>query len=149
MQATRRILTTHVGSLIRPAELLPFIRDRQSGRSYDEAAYAACLQRSVDEVVKRQVDAGIDLPSDGEFGKSISWSQYMLERVSGFERRASGGENLFARGADRARFPEFYAELDAASGPPAAVGATAGVAVCVGPIAYTGQAEIARDIANF
>jgi len=150
MQATRRILTTHVGSLIRPAELLPYIRDRQSGRSYDAVAYASCLQRCVEDVVKRQVDAGIDVPSDGEFGKGISWSQYVLERMSGFERRpAAKGENLFARGADRARFPEFYAELDAASGPPAAVGAAAGVAACVGPIAYTGQAEIARDIANF
>jgi 5-methyltetrahydropteroyltriglutamate--homocysteine methyltransferase len=141
-------LTTHVGSLIRPAALLPFIRDKQSGRSYDAVAYAQCLQRSVDEVVRRQAEAGIDVPSDGEFGKSISWSQYALERLSGFERRA-GNENLFARGADRARFPEFYAELDAASGPPAAVGASAGVAVCVGPIRYTGQAEIERDIANF
>src|SRR5213078_2602191 len=55
----------------------------------------------------------------------------------------------FARGADRARFPEFYAELDAASGPPATAGATADEAVCVAPITYTGQAEIQRDIANF
>ncbi|HYG54601.1 MAG TPA: cobalamin-independent methionine synthase II family protein [Burkholderiales bacterium] len=148
MQATRRILTTHVGSLIRPAELLPFIRDKQSGRHYDAAAYAECLQHSVADVVRRQAEVGIDVPSDGEFGKSISWSQYVLERLSGFERRASS-ENVFARGADRARFPDFYAELDAASGPPAAVGASAGVAVCVGPIRYTGQAEIARDIANF
>jgi 5-methyltetrahydropteroyltriglutamate--homocysteine methyltransferase len=150
MQATSRILTTHVGSLIRPAELLPFIRDKQSGRSYDAAAYARCLAGSVADVVKRQAEAGIDLPSDGEFGKSISWSQYVLERLSGFERRPPReGENLFAKGADRARFPEFYAELDAASGPPAAVGQSAGIAVCTGPIAYTGQAEIARDIANF
>src|SRR5687767_3624826 len=150
MQATRRILTTHVGSLIRPAELLPFIRDKQSARSYDAAAYATCLQRSVAEVVKQQVDAGIDFPSDGEFGKSISWSQYALERLSGFERRPAGaGENLFARGADRARFPEFYAELDAAGGPPATAGHSAGIAVCVAPIRYTGQAEVERDIANF
>jgi 5-methyltetrahydropteroyltriglutamate--homocysteine methyltransferase len=151
MQATGRVLTTHVGSLIRPTELLPFIRDKQSGQRYDADAYTACLQRSVADVVKRQVDAGIDVPSDGEFGKSISWSQYVLERLSGFERRppSRAGENLFARGADRARFPDFYAELDAMSGPPAAVGAAAGVAVCVGPIAYTGQSEIARDIDNF
>ena len=98
----------------------------------------------------RQARIGIDAPSDGEFGKSISWSQYALERLSGFERRpVKPGAHPFARGADRARFPEFYAELDAASGPPATAGATADEAVCVAPIRYTGQAEIQRDIANF
>jgi 5-methyltetrahydropteroyltriglutamate--homocysteine methyltransferase len=104
----------------------------------------------VAEVVRRQAEAGIDVVSDGEFGKSISWSQYALERLSGFERRpARPGEHGFSRGADRARFAEFYRELDAADGPPAAVGASAGVAVCVGPVSYTGQAEVQRDIANF
>jgi 5-methyltetrahydropteroyltriglutamate--homocysteine methyltransferase len=83
--------------------------------------------------------------SDGEFGKSISWSQYVLERLSGFERRpVKPGSNPFARGADRERFPEFYAELDAREGM-----ATTSDSVCVGPIAYTGQGELARDIANF
>lgn len=145
-----RIRTTHVGSLIRPPELLKFIRPRQNGQPYDEQAYAKCLRDSVAEVVRRQVDAGIDVVSDGEFGKSISWSQYALERLSGFERRAAkAGEHGFSRGADRARFADFYRELDAADGPPAAVGASAGIAVCVGPISYTGQAEIRRDIDNF
>jgi 5-methyltetrahydropteroyltriglutamate--homocysteine methyltransferase len=145
-----RIRTTHVGSLIRPPELLQFIRPRQNGQPYDEQAYAKCLRQSVAEVVRRQADAGIDVVSDGEFGKSISWSQYALERLSGFERRAArAGEHGFSRGADRARFADFYRELDAADGPPAAVGASAGIAVCVGPISYTGQAEIRRDIDNF
>jgi 5-methyltetrahydropteroyltriglutamate--homocysteine methyltransferase len=90
------------------------------------------------------------VPSDGEFGKSISWSQYALERLSGFERRSIRvEEHGFNRGAERARFAEFYRELDAAEGPPAAVGASAGVAVCVGPISYTGHAELRRDIDNF
>jgi 5-methyltetrahydropteroyltriglutamate--homocysteine methyltransferase len=90
------------------------------------------------------------VPSDGEFGKGISWSQYALERLSGFERRpAASGESRFARGADRTRFAEFYAELDAASGPPASAGASVGEAVCVAPIRYTGQAEVQRDIDNF
>jgi 5-methyltetrahydropteroyltriglutamate--homocysteine methyltransferase len=146
----QRILTTHVGSLIRPPALLEFIRPRQKREPYDEAAYQRCLAESVKEVVRRQAAAGIDLPSDGEFGKAISWSQYALERLSGFERRpAPGGANPFSRGADRARFPEFYAELDAADGPPATAGATGAVAVCVGPIEYTGHAELQRDIANF
>jgi 5-methyltetrahydropteroyltriglutamate--homocysteine methyltransferase len=111
-----RILTTHVGSLIRPAPLLPFIGAKQRGQPYDEQAYATCLKDSVAEIVERQKAAGIDVPSDGEFGKSISWSQYALERLSGFERRpVSPGKGRFARGADRIRFAEFYAELDAAS----------------------------------
>jgi len=149
-RSLERILTTHVGSLIRPAPLLPFIRARQSGQSYDQRAYGACLASSVAEVVREQAAAGIDVPSDGEFGKGISWSQYALERLSGFERRPGApGESRFARGADRSRFAEFYAELDAASGPPASAGASAGEAVCVAPIRYTGQAEVQRDIDNF
>jgi 5-methyltetrahydropteroyltriglutamate--homocysteine methyltransferase len=147
---TEKILTTHVGSLIRPPELLPFIRAKQNKEAYDADAYAKCLRDSVAAVVKRQVEAGIDIPSDGEFGKGISWSQYVLERMSGFERRpAKPGEHGFARGADRARFADFYKELDAADGPPAAVGASAGIAVCTGPVKYTGQAELQRDIDNF
>jgi len=148
--AAQRILTTHVGSLIRPPALLEFIRARQKREPYDEAAYQRCLADSVKEVVRRQAEAGIDIPSDGEFGKSISWSQYALERLSGFERRpAPAGGNPFARGADRARFAEFYAELDAADGPPATAGATGALAVCVGPIEYTGHDELQRDIRNF
>ena len=146
-----RILTTHVGSLIRPPELLKFIAARQSGQAYDAAQYQSCLARTVAEVVQRQAKTGIDLPSDGEFGKSISWSQYALERLSGFERRRSSpGSDPFKRGADRTRFAEFYAELDRADGAPTtAAAAGAPIAVCVGPIKYTGQDEIQRDIANF
>src|SRR5262249_56329578 len=141
-----RILTTHVGSLIRPDALQEFLRARQGGKAYDEAAYDKCLGDSVAAVVRRQAEAGIDVVSDGEFGKSISWSQYVLERVSGLERRAikPGVANPFARGADRTRFSEFYAELDARETP-----ATISESVCVGPIAYTGQAALQRDIDNF
>src|SRR6185503_15409360 len=85
-RSTSRILTTHVGSLIRPDALQDFLRARQGGKPVDEAAYAACLASSVTDVVRQQADAGIDVVSDGEFGKSISWSQYVLERLSGFER---------------------------------------------------------------
>ena len=149
-RSSERILTTHVGSLIRPGPLLPFIRAKQSGQPYDERAYRECLTRSVAEVVHQQTIAGIDVPSDGEFGKSISWSQYALERLSGFERRpARPGASTFARGADRSRFAEFYAELDAAGGPPATASASVGEAVCVAPIRYTGESEVQRDIANF
>jgi 5-methyltetrahydropteroyltriglutamate--homocysteine methyltransferase len=145
-RSTSRILTTHVGSLIRPDALQDFLRARQGGKPYDQAAYDKCLADSVAAVVRRQAEAGIDVVSDGEFGKSISWSQYVLERLSGFERRPikPGAVNPFARGADRTRFSEFYAELDARETP-----ATITESICVGPIAYTGQAALQRDIDNF
>jgi 5-methyltetrahydropteroyltriglutamate--homocysteine methyltransferase len=143
--SSERILTTHVGSLIRPAPLQEFLRAKQAGRPYDTAAYETCLASSVAEVVSEQAKVGIDVVSDGEFGKSISWSQYVLERLSGFQRRPiKPGGNPFTRGVDRERFADFYAELDAREGM-----ATTVEAVCVGPITYTGEAELKRDIANF
>ena len=140
-----RILTTHVGSLIRPQPLQEFLRAKQASKPFDLQAYDHCLSRSVADVVRRQAEAGVDVISDGEFGKSISWSQYVLERLSGFERRpVKPGGNPFQRGADRERFAEFYAELDAHEEV-----ATRTDSVCVGPINYTGQAELQRDIENF
>jgi 5-methyltetrahydropteroyltriglutamate--homocysteine methyltransferase len=140
-----RILTTHVGSLIRPPALQEFLRAKQAGKPYDKSAYETCLQQSVADVVHKQAEVGVDVVSDGEFGKSISWSQYVLERLSGFERRPiKPGANPFTRGVDREHFAEFYAELDAREGV-----ATTVEAVCVGPVSYTGQAELALDIANF
>jgi 5-methyltetrahydropteroyltriglutamate--homocysteine methyltransferase len=144
-RSTDRILTTHVGSLIRPPDLQEFLRARQKGNGFDQAAYDRCLTMSVAAVVGHQADAGIDVVSDGEFGKSISWSQYVLERMSGFERRPfKPGVNTFQRGADREKFAEFYAELDAREGV-----ATTLDSVCVGPISYTGQVQLQRDIDNF
>ena len=144
-RSTDRILTTHVGSLIRPAPLQEFLRAKQAGKPYDQAGYDSCLKACVAQVVREQAEVGVDVVSDGEFGKSISWSQYVLERLSGFERRpVKPGANPFTRGVDRERFAEFYAELDAREGV-----ATTVEAVCVGPIAYTGEAELKRDIANF
>jgi 5-methyltetrahydropteroyltriglutamate--homocysteine methyltransferase len=145
-RSSNRILTTHVGSLIRPPALQDFLRAKQSGKSYDAAGHAACLASSVAEVVRHQADVGIDIPSDGEFGKSISWAQYALERLSGFERRPikDDAANPFKRGTDRTQFAEFYAELDSKE----AV-ATTTEAICTGPISYTGQAELQRDIDNF
>src|SRR5919106_1351079 len=113
-RSTERILTTHVGSLIRPPALQDFLRAKQTGRPLDEGAFDRCLAESVADIVREQAEAGIDVVSDGEFGKSISWSQYALERLSGFERRpVKHAASRFARGADRSRFAEFYAELDA------------------------------------
>src|SRR5581483_2547121 len=144
-RSSDRILTTHVGSLIRPQALQEFLRAKQGGKPYDAAGYDRCLKSSVADVVRKQAETGVDVVSDGEFGKSISWSQYVLERLSGFERRPiRPGANPFTRGVDREKFAEFYAELDAREGV-----ATTTEAVCVGPISYTGQAELARDIENF
>jgi 5-methyltetrahydropteroyltriglutamate--homocysteine methyltransferase len=144
-RSSNRILTTHVGSLIRPQSLQEFLRSKQAGKPYDENAYQKCLTTSVADVVRDQAQAGIDVVSDGEFGKSISWAQYALERLSGFERRPikQDATNPFKRGADRTKFAEFYAELDSKE----AV-ATTTEAICVGPIKYTGQAELQRDIDN-
>lgn len=144
-RSTDRILTTHVGSLIRPPQLQDQIRAKQSGKGFDQNAYDTCLRDSLAAVVAEQAKVGVDVVSDGEFGKSISWSQYVLQRLSGFERRPfDAGGNVFARGADRTRFKDFYAELDAHDVP-----ATNAQAVCVGPITYTGFDELNRDIANF
>jgi len=145
-RSTDRILTTHVGSLIRPPALQDFLRLKQAGKPYDKASYDACLKGAVAEVVHQQAETGLDVVSDGEFGKSISWSQYVLERLSGFERRPiqPGNKNPFTRGVDREKFAEFYAELDAREGV-----ATTVEAVCVGPISYNGEAELKRDIDNF
>jgi len=144
-RSSDRILTTHAGSLIRPAQLRTFLDAKRKGEAIDETAYEECLKTSVAEIVIEQEKVGLDVISDGEFGKAISWSQYMLERISGFERRpVTLEQNPFNRGADRARFREFYAELDAENASPIGM-----ESVCIGPVAYTGQAALQRDIDNF
>jgi 5-methyltetrahydropteroyltriglutamate--homocysteine methyltransferase len=144
-RSTDRILTTHVGSLIRPGELREFLSAKEAGAPFDEDAYNRCLKQAVAEVVRRQAAAGIDVVSDGEFGKAISWAQYALFRLGGFERRPfRAGTNPFTRGLDRTRFAEFYADLDARDKVE-----TVRDSVAVKPITYTGQDELQRDIDNF
>jgi len=130
-----RILTTHVGSLVRPAEL---VRPREGAwpRERDEL-----LRRSVEEVVLRQVETGLDIVNDGEFGKS-SWAAYILERLTGFEIRTDVLTPLRWLGSDRERFADFFAETmpRAIHGMP--------TEACIGPIGYRGSAEIERDIDN-
>ena len=140
-----RILTTHVGSLIRPQALQEIMRAKQGGEAYDSAAYDACIKQSTADVVRRQADTGLDVISDGEFGKAISWNQYVVERLSGFELRAiPAGYRPGTPGADRTRFKEFYAELDAREPM-----ANPRMVACVGPVKYVGQAIVQRDIDNF
>lgn len=148
-RSTDRILTTHVGSLIRPKELLDdFLLPLQRGEHIDEAAFQRALKRTVAEVVKHQEQVGIDVVSDGEFGKAYSWSQYVLTRLDGFEKRTvdvrSGEKDPFEKGADRERFREFYDELDGKERTRRSVDV-----VCTGPIKYTGHAELQRDIEDF
>jgi 5-methyltetrahydropteroyltriglutamate--homocysteine methyltransferase len=143
-RSTDRILASHVGSLIRPESFLTVLRGYQKGET-GEKIYDAALAEAVAAIVRRQAEAGIDIVSDGEFGKNISWSQYALERLSGFERRPVPLDaNPFARGADRERFKEFYAELDASQGV-----SSDWESVCTGPITYTGMPALQRDIENF
>jgi 5-methyltetrahydropteroyltriglutamate--homocysteine methyltransferase len=147
-RSSHRILTTHVGSLIRPPRLLEYARARENGEAIDERAYEQCLKDSVAEVVRQQTQAGIDIVNDGEFGKSTSWSLYALKRVSGFELRPiQSGANPFARGADRERFKEFYAELEGGNDRTWS-NVTKREAVCVAPVKYTGLSELQQDINN-
>jgi 5-methyltetrahydropteroyltriglutamate--homocysteine methyltransferase len=144
-RSTDRILTTHVGSLIRPQALQEIMRAKQGGQSYDQAGYEACLKQSVADVVGRQAEIGVDVISDGEYGKAISWNQYVVERLSGFELRSiPSGYRPGTPGADRTRFKEFYAELDVREPM-----ANAKMVACVGPVKYIGQAIVQRDIDNF
>jgi 5-methyltetrahydropteroyltriglutamate--homocysteine methyltransferase len=128
-RSTNRILTTHVGSLIRPESLLEEFQRKQQGDTAAAASYEGNLSRAVVEVVSEQVKTGIDVVDDGEFGKSTSWSP-------------------FARGADRARFGEFYAELESGGDGGQWSKATKTDAVCIAPLEYIGQAELQRDIDN-
>jgi 5-methyltetrahydropteroyltriglutamate--homocysteine methyltransferase len=133
-----RILTTHVGSFVRP----PGLRDLAADAEKDPAArpaYESALQAAISEAVRKQVETGIDIVNDGEFGKS-SWSAYVLKRISGFEIRPSQLRPLVWLGRDRERFADFIAK----EMPRVLTGAP--TEACVGPIAYTDSASIAANI---
>ena len=142
-----RIRTTHVGSLIRPPALTDMLRAVEAGQRVDDTAFAACLEAAVAQVVRAQADIGLDIINDGEFGKTISWSRYVLTRMSGLERRSAPADpNAMPRGIagkDRRDFAEFYQAYDRTQGFTTMTGWTV-----VGPIKYTGQAAIQRDIAD-
>jgi len=136
-----RILTTHVGSLVRPDDFAALLRRRIDGEVEDRE-YLPALASSVDGVVASQVAAGVDIVSDGEYGKGIGWEQYVIERLAGFGppvQRATEGGVAFG---DFARFADFYAELWPKEG------YLEGIYPCVGPIKYTGHAALKRDIDN-
>jgi 5-methyltetrahydropteroyltriglutamate--homocysteine methyltransferase len=145
-----RILTTHVGSLIRPPKLIEFWHAIEDGKPYDEAAFEGCLTDSIAEVVRQQADAGIDIVSDGEFSKGANWAFYVHKRLSGITVRPATPEEAkdpmasMGGGRDHQAFAEFYAEYDAATG----LGKRLGNRVVVnGPISYSDQ-QVQRDIRN-
>jgi 5-methyltetrahydropteroyltriglutamate--homocysteine methyltransferase len=152
-----RILATHTGSLIRPPELLAFMAPLARGEEIDQEAYAKTLKEAVNDTVERQVEAGIDVPNDGEMGKE-SWITYLYERVTGLEPRKitlEGTESVLPPSRDRQAFPGFYAEHDAefdkanreSIGAPADAPAEGIRWVCTGPIQYD-TSKLQRDIDN-
>jgi 5-methyltetrahydropteroyltriglutamate--homocysteine methyltransferase len=140
----KRILTTHVGSLPRPHELLDMMKARLAGVPYDRAAYDAKVREAVAETVARQLECGIDIVADGEQSKP-GFFTYVRERLQGFEPRP--GMRVPFYEAEVSAFPEYYKDYFAR-----AMGG-GGVApmvpmVCTGPVRYTGQEAVARDIDN-
>src|SRR6266540_1233143 len=109
--STERILTTHVGSLARADSLIPLLRLREQGQPYDREELARLVREAVADVVRQQVEAGIDIVTDGEQGKS-SFYGYVVELFSGFERKpAAPGKEMRPRAAGREylAFPDYYA----------------------------------------
>jgi 5-methyltetrahydropteroyltriglutamate--homocysteine methyltransferase len=142
--ARNRILTSHVGSLIRPPALVEYLRNILGGEPVDEPAYQNCLRESVAEVVRQQAQVGIDIVNDGEFGKS-HWYRYVTERLGGIRTKPvppGHVPNYFA-GRDRESFPEFYAEYDKT------IPRSNMEWVATEPVTYLGEAAMKRDIDNF
>jgi 5-methyltetrahydropteroyltriglutamate--homocysteine methyltransferase len=166
LKSSDRIITSHAGSLPRPDDLIAANARREAG-TVDEAAFQKQLSQSVTGVVRRQVDAGISVPGDGEYGKSMgskvnyrAWWSYSFQRLGGLEvrglnlyqfpvRRSSPGNTVlssFGDRRDRLKFAAAYADPESGitTGPRAPTWP-----VCIAPLEYTGQAAIAADIANF
>jgi 5-methyltetrahydropteroyltriglutamate--homocysteine methyltransferase len=143
-QNTDRIQTTHIGSLPRPHALLDLMKAKLGGQTYDKSRYDALLADSVGDAVRKQVECGIDIVTDGEFSKP-GFFTYIQERLEGFERRPGQKLKLFQK--EVAAFPEYYAEYfkQAMMG-----GAIVGLApvVCVGPVKYRGEKLVQTDIDN-
>jgi 5-methyltetrahydropteroyltriglutamate--homocysteine methyltransferase len=139
-----RILTTHVGSLPRPDDLLDMMKVRLSGSAYDQAAYDARVRSAVAEIVGQQIKNGIDIVADGEMSKP-GFFTYVSQRLSGFEPRPGAGPKIFAR--EREAFPEYYEDYFKRSMLGGAVAPVVPM-FCVGPVTYCGQAELRKDLDN-
>jgi 5-methyltetrahydropteroyltriglutamate--homocysteine methyltransferase len=146
-----RIMTTHVGSLIRPPEFVEILTKLEKKEPVEPGLYEKTLTQSVAQVVRQQAEANVDIVSDGEFGKGRNWAFYVHGRLSGLHTRPMTPEELkdpsasVGGGRDREAFPEYYAEADKATGLSSRLGSRF---VCNGPISYVGQKELQRDIDN-
>jgi 5-methyltetrahydropteroyltriglutamate--homocysteine methyltransferase len=143
-QNTDRIQTTHIGSLPRPHDLLDIMKAKLNKQPYDEGEFQAKLSKAVAETVKRQVECGIDIVTDGEFSKP-GFFTYIQQRLEGYETRPNQKLILFQQEVEA--FPEYYAEYfkTAMSG-----GALIPITpvVCVGPVKYRGEKLLQADIDN-
>jgi 5-methyltetrahydropteroyltriglutamate--homocysteine methyltransferase len=132
-----KIMTTHVGSLPRSQTVVDFIFARERGEDYDQSAFDAAMQIAVSDTVKRQVDSGVDIVSDGETSK-ISYATYVKDRYTGFD-----GDSPRNAPADLKMFPGFLARLANEGGTPQYARP-----MCVGEVKSKGQGELQKDIAN-
>jgi 5-methyltetrahydropteroyltriglutamate--homocysteine methyltransferase len=144
-RSTDRILTTHVGSLPRPPDLYAMIEQKQEGGAIDQAAFAERVKSAVAEIVKRQVEAGIDIVADGEMGR-VGFIPYVNERLTGIEPSPGEIASYWNESREYKAFPEFYAW---AQGQPGAAGRAGRTRwMCTGPVSYKGHTALAQDIAN-
>ena len=136
-RSTDRILTTHVGSLPRPDDLFEMMLARKDGKPVDAAVYAARIKRAVEDSVKQQIAAGLDVVSDGEMGKP-SFITYAAQRLTGLERREGVRPSPFSNTRETRDFPEYYQSTIAEQ-----VSARQRRArmVCTGPVQYKGNSN--------
>ena len=132
-----KILTSHVGSLPRTQDVVDFIFARENGESYDQAAFDNCMSSACNETVRRQVEAGIDIVSDGETSK-ISYATYVKDRYTGFS-----GDSPRNAPADLKQFPSFLERLANSGGTPQYARP-----MCTGEVTSKGQGELQADIDN-
>ncbi len=153
-RSTGRIITTHAGSLPRPARLLEVNKAKLTGQGFDAAEYGRRLAESVAEICRRQAALGIDVINDGEFGKASggpidygAWQSYAWGRLSGWQPGEPRPAPALSTRRDRAKFAEFYKELDGQN----FISTSATLPrppVVVGPIEYTGHEAVKTDLAN-
>ncbi len=143
-RSTDRILTTHVGSLPRPHDLLDMMKLRLDGKHVDEKSYDGMINQAVQDMVKKQVEAGIDIVTDGEMSKP-GHAVYINERLEGFEPRPDKDMKFHQK--ERETFPEYYEEYFQRAMLGGAIAPSAPLC-CVGPIRYIGQEALQRDINN-
>src|SRR6476660_761792 len=142
--STERILTAHAGSLPRPDDLREMVLAKARGEPCDQATLEARLKSAVAEIVKRQVECGLDVVNDGELSKP-NFTDYVSARIAGCESRlGTGFRRLSMTARDETKFAEYFA---AHPRPRYAGGRT--MPVCIDELRYVGRAEVERDIDNF